>query len=255
MYFIKFKNNIKTILFFCLIIPISISILMTIIHLLLEKINFNIAFKVVATPVLSDVLIVMLIILSTLKSNDNFIKKYKIQKFDLRKVPTIIFSLISVAFISNIINNFGINNQASNIVNLEILHTKTNVFAILCGVLIIPICEEIIFRGYIFEKLRLKYNFIIAIILESLAFGIAHGNIVQGLYAFILGLLTGFLIIYTNSILSSICAHAGVNILGVFIFSLPLLQNINFNIIGVIIFSLLTLFSYKFSRSKSIKLD
>lgn len=66
--------------------------------------------------------------------------------------------------------------------------------------------EEIIFRGTLYTKLR-KANPIKGILLSALFFGIAHMNFQQFCYAFFLGIIFGFLVEATDSILSSITTH------------------------------------------------
>lgn len=55
--------------------------------------------------------------------------------------------------------------------------------------IVTPITEEIVHRGLIYNRLRRYYNLPIAIIGCSLLFGISHGNLVQLVYGFIMGLL------------------------------------------------------------------
>lgn len=54
--------------------------------------------------------------------------------------------------------------------------------------MVIPIGEELIFRGLAFGRLRGAMGFFPAAIFSSLFFGIYHGNVVQGVYACLLGL-------------------------------------------------------------------
>lgn len=57
--------------------------------------------------------------------------------------------------------------------------------------LIGPICEEVMFRGVLMKELKpLGKNF--AIFTSALAFGLFHDDLVQGVFAFLLGLILGF---------------------------------------------------------------
>ena len=67
----------------------------------------------------------------------------------------------------------------------KMLSQNTSIINLICSVVFIPICEEIIFRGMIFKFLKRYYSLIGAIFLQALLFGIAHGNIVQGVYTYI----------------------------------------------------------------------
>ena len=79
----------------------------------------------------------------------------------------------------------------------------TMVYVLIIG----PISEELIFRGAIFDRFRLVYSFWIANALQALLFGVYHMNIIQGIYAFLLGMLLGMISYATGSIIASIAAH------------------------------------------------
>lgn len=66
--------------------------------------------------------------------------------------------------------------------------------------------EEIAFRGYVLGALR-PYGDKLALILSSALFGLIHGNIKQVPFAFVLGLVFGWLAVQTNSLLPSIVLH------------------------------------------------
>lgn len=79
----------------------------------------------------------------------------------------------------------------------------TMVYVILIG----PVSEEFIFRGAIFDRFRLVYPFWIANALQALLFGVYHMNVIQGIYAFLLGMILGMVVYATGSILASIAVH------------------------------------------------
>lgn len=55
--------------------------------------------------------------------------------------------------------------------------------------LISPLVEEAIFRGIIFNRMKRVFPRILAIIVSAMLFGMFHGNFIQGLYGFLMGLL------------------------------------------------------------------
>ena len=55
-----------------------------------------------------------------------------------------------------------------------------------------PIIEELILRGILFNRLRYGLSFYSANLIQALVFGIYHWNIIQGLYAFGIGLILGY---------------------------------------------------------------
>lgn len=81
-----------------------------------------------------------------------------------------------------------------------------------------PIFEEIIFRGIILNGMFRKLNSkVIAIIISSLLFALMHMNLVQGINAFLLGILLGYIYLKTKSIHLSIFAHFINNTIGIMI--------------------------------------
>lgn len=81
-------------------------------------------------------------------------------------------------------------------------------------VILAPILEELIFRSLICGLLKKFVPFFIANITQALAFAIYHGNIVQGVYAFILGLFIGFLLYISGSVIYTMAFHMGINLCG-----------------------------------------
>ena len=60
------------------------------------------------------------------------------------------------------------------------------------GAVAAPVFEEILFRGYVLRTLR-PYGKRFAILFSALMFGMFHGNLLQGPYAFLMGLVLGYL--------------------------------------------------------------
>lgn len=81
-----------------------------------------------------------------------------------------------------------------------------------------PLVEEASFRGLGLGYLRRAgVPFAVANVLQALAFGVFHGNFVQGAYAFALGLLMGYAVKRYGSILAPVVVHAAYNFLGTFV--------------------------------------
>lgn len=95
---------------------------------------------------------------------------------------------------------------------------NTSIIAALAITILLPLFEEILFRGLIFYELKTTVNIVLAIIIQGAIFGILHMNILQGIYTFILGVALAIVYNFTKSIWASIIGHILNNILGVFIF-------------------------------------
>ena len=78
--------------------------------------------------------------------------------------------------------------------------------------LLAPVAEELLFRGLTLTYAKRCMPATLAIIIQALIFGIYHGNIIQGTYAFLLGILIGFLVHKTDNLLAGITFHIALNI-------------------------------------------
>lgn len=129
---------------------------------------------------------------------------------------------------------------------------------ILYAVLLGPIEEELTFRGVIFSSARKAMPFWAANIFQALLFGIFHMNLIQGIYAFFIGLFLGYIAGRGGSIYFSIFLHILFNSWGTFvssdsaIYKYPLftllffILSIVFGILGFLLF-------YKNTIPKDVK--
>ncbi len=78
-------------------------------------------------------------------------------------------------------------------------------------VLLTPLVEEMAFRWLFYGRTRRVLGRNLAIICSSIVFGIYHGNLVQGIYAFIMGLCLTLVYEKTGNILSSMIFHGMAN--------------------------------------------
>ena len=101
---------------------------------------------------------------------------------------------------------------------IEGVADATNISQLLFEIVIIAglpaICEEIFFRGFVMRSFE-RYSPVAAIILSSVAFAIMHGNLQQIVYAFILGLILGTVVMVTDSLLAGTVMHFTLNAMSV----------------------------------------
>lgn len=83
--------------------------------------------------------------------------------------------------------------------------------SLLVTVILAPLAEELLFRGVTMKKAQKIMPFMAANALQALLFGIYHMNWIQGVYAFVLGMILGFTAEYFHSVWASILLHAFVN--------------------------------------------
>ena len=73
--------------------------------------------------------------------------------------------------------------------------------------LVPAICEELFFRGFLQHQLAKKVNIHLAIFLSALVFSLVHFQFYGFISRFLLGLILGYLVYGSGSILSAILAH------------------------------------------------
>ena len=84
--------------------------------------------------------------------------------------------------------------------------------------IVAPAAEEMIFRWLIYLRLRDWMKLPVAAVISGVVFGIYHGNIVQGIYASILGTAFAWILEMSGNIYSSMLLHMGANIWSLLIY-------------------------------------
>jgi membrane protease YdiL (CAAX protease family) len=93
--------------------------------------------------------------------------------------------------------------------------SDTDLLSIATTVAIAPFLEELLWRGIVLRSFLKRMSLWSAILLSSLFFGLAHGNPVLIVFAFVMGCLIGWLYSWTHSIFPGIVIHIAVNAVGV----------------------------------------
>lgn len=94
---------------------------------------------------------------------------------------------------------------------LEKLTSGNQLIVLVFMILIAPVTEELIFRGVILTRANKYFGMIYANILQAALFGLYHGNVVQGIYAFIIGLLLGAVYNKFGIIYAPVLLHITIN--------------------------------------------
>jgi membrane protease YdiL (CAAX protease family) len=107
---------------------------------------------------------------------------------------------------------------------------------------VIPICEELVYRGLIYMRMRQYLNVNMSILVSALIFGLVHGNPVQGIYGFLVGILFAYVYEQYGSLKAPILAHVSANMLSLLLMVLnPDLGNAVMVTVGGILAVVLTL--------------
>lgn len=93
------------------------------------------------------------------------------------------------------------------------LAMQTNIWNVVFLVIVGPVFEEWLFRKQLIDHTR-KYGEKTAILLSGLAFGLFHMNLFQFFYAFLLGLMFGYVYTRTSKLRYSMAMHMIINFNG-----------------------------------------
>ena len=111
----------------------------------------------------------------------------------------------------------------------------TTFLTVLYSVILAPICEELIFRGVTMRCARKALPFWLANIMQAALFGLFHLNWIQGIYAFALGIVLGYVCERGGSIYYSMGLHFLFNLWGTLSVFLPDTESTSVAIIVVVV--------------------
>lgn len=167
-----------------------------------------IAFLVAPTTIITGIAIIIIYAIKSLVQKKCTIKKISFE---------MVLLMISIGYVANMITTLIVEALPKNLTtsaytdSISLALSNSNFFYLLLSTgIAAPILEEIIFRDWIYNSWT-KINIIVAMIISSLFFGTAHMNLIQGTYAFILGLFFVYINYKFNSILPGLIMHLTVN--------------------------------------------
>jgi membrane protease YdiL (CAAX protease family) len=103
----------------------------------------------------------------------------------------------------------GVDLEQAQDIGFNALTGSLDVFyAFLVIVVIVPIVEEVVFRGYLYGSLRPRMPWWVAAIVVSVLFGVVHGQINVAIDTFFLSMVLCYLRDRTGAIWSGIFVHA-----------------------------------------------
>ena len=93
----------------------------------------------------------------------------------------------------------------------ETIYRTPGALRILITVVLTPLTEELIFRGFIHKGLCMYMGTRLSVIFCALLFGLYHGNLGQGVYAFLLGICLELVTVWSGRLAPAVFLHAGAN--------------------------------------------
>lgn len=169
------------------------------------KFNDDIGFSL---ALLLSTLIFLFLLKRENKSPIDYLKIHKVKFRTILllmcfSIILILFDLITSKFLENFITTDTISN------------TKLYFWSLFHLIFLAPICEEIFFRGILFQKLKEIFSLFSSIIIQGCLFGVAHGafsgHLIQSLLAGFSGILYALIFTYSNNLTISILIHIFYN--------------------------------------------
>lgn len=94
---------------------------------------------------------------------------------------------------------------------MTVMYSAPMLVQVICLGILAPVCEELVFRGLMFKRLRAQTGFLLAAIYSTTIFAVIHGNMVQIIYAFVMGMVFAYVYEKYGSVKAPILAHIGAN--------------------------------------------
>jgi len=107
-----------------------------------------------------------------------------------------------------LINDLSVTSSLANVQG-----SNTVAFNLLLFLIVIfnPILEELFFRGFLWKTLRNNYSFLKTLLINAAAFAFIHLNFIQGINAFLMGLIYGFIAERSKSVWPCLIAHLTIS--------------------------------------------
>lgn len=119
--------------------------------------------------------------------------------------------------------------------------------------MVAPFAEEIIFRWMVYLRMRDNMRVFTAALLSGLAFGIYHMNLLQGVYATIMGVIFALILEWSGNLFASVFLHMGANIWSLLVSDVMLYMLEHTGAVSVIALNLVLVFAGVFGIWKCYK--
>lgn len=124
---------------------------------------------------------------------------------------TAVTGIGSCFFVNNLIILTGLTSEAYEEANKLLYQPPFGIQIVAIGILI-PVAEELVFRGLGYSRMRWSLPFAGAAFVSAAYFAWYHGNLVQGVYAGCLGLLLAGAYEAYHSLWAPVCLHVAANL-------------------------------------------
>ncbi len=217
--------------FFRSILPILVVIALQLICVFLMDVLGNIAPDVFGNAQLTDVFYGLAgLLIFGVWYRHAFIRPHRDQRDDSRPrgfsfhtILAILFLSIGLHYVAVLVTDVTAYirpdwAEAYNALVESAGYANPTLLLILYSVILAPLVEELVFRGLTMRYARRAgIPFVVANIWQAALFGVLHGNWMQGIYAFVIGLFFGFIAHRGRGIRYSIPVHMLFNAIGLWL--------------------------------------
>lgn len=143
--------------------------------------------------------------------------KERIVKGDIfNDLSVIVITILLSVSLNNIISMSPLVSMSAEYENASNAFYSSNICMELLGsALVTPILEELLHRGVVYDRLRRTMGTLPSVILSALIFAILHFNIVQFIYAFLLGIVFALFVEKSKRLYPAVIAHIVANAIAV----------------------------------------
>lgn len=155
----------------------------------------------------------------SIKAPDKSLLLYNPSAIFIKKPYFWLFTILTSISLTIVFNNlfsvipWEIFGDKHVVQNNEVFYSLPFYYRIVAFVLIGPFAEEVLFRGIIFSGFRKLTPLWAAAGITSLFFGIYHGNLMQGIYAFCMGMVMCMVLNYGGSFFYPLLFHITANMI------------------------------------------
>ncbi len=207
------------------------------INVLNDRLAEEILKNAMLIVLISGVVFLIVILLIYLIRKENVLKQLDLRKIRfIGIIPLILSGIFLNVFFTGLMSYIPIPEIyiESYVESYSIVEQGSFLISIISTLVIAPIVEEIVFRALVYGKLKKGMPKVVAAIISALLFAFMHGNIIWGIYTFILGIILVWIYEKFKSLTANIIVHFSFNLVGVIFGSIKMIPDIIFYIMPVI---------------------
>ena len=170
---------------------------------------------------------IALVILGTIYGRDRFWQEKNTNDKSVKTLKTgrvltiIIFCMVGISsslFCNNLITLSGLKDKFIGYKQVEeVLYSPPFWLQLVAMGVVVSGVEELIFRGFIYQSLRRRFVFWVAVVVSSILFGVYHGSLVQGTYACMVAFVLAWSREKYQSVLAPWVIHGSGNLTSIFL--------------------------------------